>query len=161
MTTLRSTGFLRSRKAKDERVNLKIHIFTEIKVYFCTLDIYPDSQVQIVFSGVGGCSLIEDHIRNFVCSERFNDYLRNNCDVRQISDQLLAKKIISRSNYEKIDVNTSLDRANANLFGLLYANPSLAKLQSLSEVLKSDTTTLVHQELAKRIDQFLKINRNT
>ena len=60
-----------------------------------------------------------------------------------------------------MDLNTSIDRANANLFALLYADPSLAKLQSLSEVLKSDTTTLVHQELAKIIDQFLKSNRNT
>ena len=94
--------------------------------------------------------------RDFLCSKRFNDYLRNNCDVRQISAELLAKKIISRSNYEKIDLNTSLDRANANLFDLLYSDPSLANLQSLSDVLKSDTTALVHQELAKRIDQFLE-----
>ena len=119
------------------------------------VDIITRFKLFILFSGVGGSGLIEDHIRNFLCSERFNDYLRNNCDVRQISAELFAKKIISRSNYEKIDLNTSLDRANANLFGLLYTDPSVVKLQSLSEVLKSDTTTLVHQELAKRIDQFL------
>ena len=111
-------------------------------------------------STVGGCGLNEDHIKNFLCSERFNDFLRNNCDVRQISDQLLAKKIISRSNYEKIDLNTSLDRANANLFILLYDDLSLAKLQSLSDVLKSDTTRSTHQELAKRIDQFLEKYQN-
>ena len=156
--TLKSTGFLRSRQAKEERANLKIQPFTEIKVCLCTLVIYNSYfKLSILFSGVGSSGSNEDHIRYFLCSERFNDYLLNNCDVRQISAELLAKEIISRSNFEKILINTSLYRANANLFGLLYSDPSLAKLQDLSVVLKSDTTRSTHQELAKRIDQFLKI----
>ena len=112
-------------------------------------------KLSILFSDVGSCGSIEDHIRDFLRSERFNDYLRNNCDVRRISDQLLAMKIISLSDYETISPTVKSSQANSCLFALLYSDPSLAKLQDLSEVLRSDTTKSTHQELAKRIDQFL------
>ena len=117
-------------------------------------------KLSILFSGVGSSGSIEDHIRDFLCSERFNDYLHNYCDVRCISDQLLAMKIISTSDFETISPKVESSQANSCLFVILYKDPSVAKLQDLSEVLKSDTTRSTHQKLAKRIDQFLKSNRN-
>ena len=119
------------------------------------------SSKSLLFSRVGDCGLNEDLIRNFLCSEKFNDYLLDNCDVRRISVKLLAKKVISLADCETISPKVDIAQANSYLFLILCKDPSVAKLQILSEVLKSDTTRSTHQELAKIIDQFLKSNRNS
>ena len=114
------------------------------------------SSKSLLFSGVGGCSLIEDHIKDFLRSEEFSVYLFDHCDVRRISVKLLAKNTISLADCEAISPKVDIALANSCLLLILHEDPSVTKLQSLSEVLKSDTTRSTHQELAKRIDQFLK-----
>ena len=82
--------------------------------------------------------------------ERFRKY--NDCRKWVAT---LSRKAVNDAHLQLIQSKSTSDEANDYLLTLIKSDPSIEKLEVLSEALKEDDTHINQLALAKMIDQFL------
>ena len=94
-------------------------------------------------------------ILEFLDEPEFCQRFRKFNDCRTWVATLSRKKAINDANLKSIQSKSTSDDANDCLLTLIKSDPSIEKLEVLSEALKEDDTHSNQLALAKMIDQFL------
>ena len=98
----------------------------------------------------------EEMIRDFLSGEKILSRLLDNCDVRQVAPSLLAKKAISRGQFDALGPSVDVSSANSAFFSFLFGDPSVEKLEKVVECFQKDKYHHNNCKLARDIEGFLK-----
>ena len=98
---------------------------------------------------------VAQKILEFLDEPEFCQRFRKFNDSRKWVATLSRKKAISDAHLQSIQSKPTSDEANDYLLTLIKNDPSIKKLEVLSEALKEDDTHNNQLALAKMIDQFL------
>ena len=81
-------------------------------------------------------------------------FIKSECDFRNVATNLLASGVITHFESERL-LHSISEQANQEMYLILEGCPSLEKLAKVADALATDETHDPHQELVRRIREFI------
>ena len=92
--------------------------------------------------------------KTIVFLRKNQQFIKSECDFRNIATNLLASGVITHFECERL-LHSISEQANQEMYLILERSPSLEKLAKVADALATDETHDPHQELVRRIREFI------